>query len=122
MKNTISIYSFFLFFLCLSSLSLVQAQEQKLKKASGNYEQLDYVNAQKIYLSVAEKGHESEELFTKLANSYYFNAQYDEAVKWYDRLFDFTQESEQDIVYLRYSQALKATGQIDKAEIGRAHV
>ncbi|WP_008634845.1 OmpA family protein [Bizionia argentinensis] len=90
-------------------------QENKVAKATGNYEQLDYVNAQKVYLEVAEKGHESEELFTKLANSYYFNAQYDEAVKWYEKLFSFTTEPEQSNMYLRYSQSLKATGQEAKA-------
>ncbi|MEO8934836.1 MAG: OmpA family protein [Xanthomarina sp.] len=94
---------------------MIHGQEKKLKKATGNYEHMDYVNAQKIYLDVAERGHESEELFTKLANSYYFNAQYDQAVKWYDKLFNFTSEPEQDMVYLRYSQALKATGQTDRA-------
>ncbi|MBO3099836.1 OmpA family protein [Gelidibacter pelagius] len=115
MKNSITIYSFFLFFLGFSSLTLVLGQDKKMEKAAENYEQLDYVNAQKIYLAVAEKGHRSEELFTKLANSYYFNAQYDQAVKWYGSLFELNPEPENDIVYLRYSQALKATGDANKA-------
>ncbi|HLV37977.1 OmpA family protein [Xanthomarina sp.] len=115
MKNSITIYSFFLFLLGFSGISLVQAQEKKLTKATENYEQLNYVNAQKVYLTVAEKGYQSEELFTKLANSYYFNAQYDQAVKWYESLFNFTEEPEQNLVYLRYSQALKAMGQTEKA-------
>lgn len=108
MKNSITKYSFFLFFLCLSGLA--QGQEKKLEKAAESYTQLDYVNAQKIYLAVAEKGHQSVELFTKLGNSYYFNAQYDQAVKWYGRLFELNPEPDNDIVYLRYSQALKAMG------------
>lgn len=115
MKNSFTIYSFFLFFLSFSVISLVHGQEKKLTKASEDYEQLNYVNAQKVYLTVAEKGYQSEELFTKLANSYYFNAQYDQAVKWYESLFNFTSEPEQDIVFLRYSQALRATGQTEKA-------
>ncbi|HUH27274.1 OmpA family protein [Gelidibacter sp.] len=115
MKNSITIYSFFLFFLGFSSIALVQGQDKKMEKAAENYEQLDYVNAQKIYLEVAEKGHQSEELFTKLANSFYFNAQYDQAVKWYGRLFELNPEPENDIVYLRFSQALKATGNTDEA-------
>lgn len=115
MKNSLSIYSFFLLFLGICQLTPVDAQERKVSKAAGSYEQLDYVNAQKIYLEVAEKGHESEELFTKLANSYYFNAQYNEAVKWYERLFNFTATPEENNVYLRYSQSLKATGKAAKA-------
>ncbi|WP_230080331.1 OmpA family protein [Winogradskyella marina] len=115
MKNSLNIYSFFLMFLSVIQLTSIDAQERKVEKATENYEQLDYVNAQKIYLAVAEKGHESEELFTKLANSYYFNAQYDDAVKWYERLFDFTATPEDNNVYLRYSQSLKATGEAAKA-------
>lgn len=114
MKNTITTYSF-LFLLCFSSFAVVYGQERKMEKAAENYAQLNYVNAQKLYLDVAARGHESEELFTKLANTYYFNAQYDEAVKWYERLFKFKANPEQDIVYLRYSQALKATGNVEKA-------
>ncbi|MBJ7881651.1 OmpA family protein [Gelidibacter salicanalis] len=115
MKNKITTYSFFLFLLCFSNIALLYGQENKMKKAAENYEQLNYVNAQKIYLDVAAKGYKSEELFTKLANSYYFNAEYDQAVIWYERLFDFNANPDQDIVYLRYSQALKATGQPEKA-------
>lgn len=115
MKNSLTIYSFFLFLLSFVASSLVYGQERKLAKATENYEQLDYVNAQKVYLAVAEKGYQSEELFTKIANTYYFNAQYDQAVKWYESLFNITPEPEENIVFLRYSQALKATGQKDKA-------
>ncbi|WP_299397527.1 OmpA family protein [uncultured Gelidibacter sp.] len=115
MKNKITTYSFFLCFLCFSNIAIVFGQERKMEKAAENYEQLNYVNAQKIYLDVAARGHESEELFTKLGNTYYFNAQYDEAVKWYERLFQFNANPKEDIVYLRYSQALKATGQLEKA-------
>lgn len=117
MKNNITLYSFLFFFLGFSSMALVQGQEKKLEKAAANYDQLDYVNAQKIYLEVAQKGYQSEELFTKLANSFYFNAQYDQAVKWYGRLFELNSEPENDMVYLRYSQALKATGSNQSSEL-----
>ncbi|TXE07399.1 OmpA family protein [Gelidibacter salicanalis] len=115
MKNKITTYSFFLLLFCFSNIALLHGQERKMEKAAESYEQLNYVNAQKIYLDVAAKGYESEELFTKLANSYYFNAQYDQAVKWYERLFKLNATPEEDIIYLRYSQSLKATGQVDKA-------
>lgn len=115
MKKYITTYSFFLFFLGFSSLALLHGQEGKLQKAAESYDQLNYVNAQKVYLEVAEKGYKSEELFIKLGNSYYFNAQYDQAVKWYESLFDLNKNPEQAIVYLRYSQALKAIGQAEKS-------
>ena len=75
MKKHITTYSFFLFFLGFSSLALLHGQDKQLQKAAESYDNLNYVNAQKVYLAVAEKGYQSEELFTKLGNSYYFNAQ-----------------------------------------------
>ncbi|MBP1840487.1 OmpA family protein [Formosa algae] len=117
MKNKITLYSIVWFCITLITISTVRGQEKKLIQASQDYEKLDYVNAQKIYLSVAENGYKSEELYTKLANSYYFNAQYDQAVKWYDSLFNMVEKPKNNIVYLRYSQALKAKGQADKAMI-----
>ena len=110
MKNKITNAILFLLIVGLSGYSGVTAQERKVSKANKNYEQLDYVDAQKIYLAVAENGYESEEIFTKLGNSYYFNAQYDEAVKWYGRLFTLVSEPAETISFLRYSQSLKATG------------
>lgn len=113
MKNnfTIPLFSIFL----LAFFFSATAQERKLNKAGDKYEHLDYVDAQKIYLAVAEKGYESEELFTKLANTYYFNAQYADAAKWYGRLFEINANQQPNLL-LRYSQALKATGDHLKAE------
>lgn len=113
MKNNITLSLILACFLGLALSS--NAQEQKLEKADEKYEQYNYVDAQKIYLAVAEKGYESEELFTKLGNSYYFNAQYDEALKWYNRLFNLNADQEPSIL-LRYSQTLKATANDTKAK------
>ena len=100
-------FLYFLFIALLSANTL--AQEQQLAKANKNFEQLDYIEAQKIYLAVAEKGFESEELFTRLANSFYFNAQYAQAEHWYKKLLD-TYPNTTALSYLRYSQVLKAMG------------
>src|SRR5699024_4710051 len=104
-------------FLCLflTGFFTVQAQQGRLNKASYTYSEYNYVDAKEVYLKVAEKGHQSEELFTKLGNIAYFNAQYDEANRWYERVFDLTDTPEDPIVLLRYSQALKALGQDEKA-------
>lgn len=110
MKNKILLlFALFLF-------GSVTAQEKKLIRADRDYDRLNYVSAQKIYLEVAEKGYESEEIFTKLANSFYFNAQYDEAARWYGRLFDLNPEPQEKLLFLRYSQALKATGKPEEAQ------
>lgn len=107
MKNNITITLLFIFL--LGFLVPINAQDQKLTKATSSYDRLDYVDAQKIYLAVAEKGYTSEELFSKLANTYYFNAQYGDAVKWYGKLFELNQNPKSPIDLLRYSQSLNAT-------------
>jgi len=102
----------FISFFILGSTSSI-AQERKLKKANEEYNQLAYVDATKVYLEVAKSGYKSEELFEKLGDTYYFNANYTEAEKWYEALFSLTEESVKPIYYLRYSQSLKAVGKDD---------
>ena len=78
------------------------AQNQKLATANKSFDKMEYLDAQKIYLAVVKKGYASEELFTKLAESYYFNAEYGEAVKWYSRVFEINPSPERSISKLRY--------------------
>lgn len=105
----------YLFLILLAFLGITaQTQELKLDKAEKKYDNYAYINAQKIYLKVAEKGFESEELFQRLGDSYYFNADYENANTWYEKLFEF--EENQDSAYLRrYAQTLQATGNENKA-------
>ncbi len=46
---------------------------KKLTDANKKYEEHAYIKAAEIYRDVVETGFESQELFEKLANSYYFN-------------------------------------------------
>ena len=112
----ISAYVFFLLLSPIVAISTLQAQEQKLNKADRDFERLDFVDAQQTYLKVAEKGYESEELFTRLANTYYFNAQYDRAARWFERLFQFVDKPANTQTYLRYSQSLRALGKDKEAK------
>lgn len=106
-------------YLCLTLLFLAgpftNAQEGKLKKAGKDFENYGYINAREIYLKVAEKGYESEELYQKIADSYYFNAEYKKALEWYEKLFDLNEDPEAKYI-LRYSQSLKANGKNKKAK------
>ena len=90
------------------------AQEAKMEKAEKLYENYGYINARDIYLKVVEKGFESEELFQRLGDSYYFNAAYSDALVWYKKLFALNEEQE-EVYLIRYAQALQATGETKKA-------
>jgi len=105
-----------LFALIISSLTFKGfAQKDAEKSADKKYEQYAYINAIKTYERIAKKGYKSEEMFKKLGNSYYFNAELEKAEKWYEELFYMTQDVDAEYFY-RYAQTLKATGQYAKAD------
>ncbi len=91
------------------------SQEVKLKKANSNYENFQYADAIKTYEKVAQKGHKSVELYSKLGDSYYFQSKLKEAHKWYDELFSLKKKLNSEY-YFRYAQTLKAVGNYKKAD------
>ncbi|WP_299684107.1 OmpA family protein [uncultured Dokdonia sp.] len=92
------------------------AQEGKISRADKKFDQYAFVDARKIYLDVAEKGYESVDLFQKLADSYYFNAEYTNAEVWYKKLIDTYQEEVQPEYYFRYAQTLRALKNYELAD------
>lgn len=107
-------YAFFSLAFLVGILS-VNAQERKMDKAEKIYENYGYIDAREIYLNVAEKGYASEELYQKIADSYYFNGEYKKALEWYEKLFELNKSPETKYV-LRYSQSLRANGKDKKAK------
>jgi outer membrane protein OmpA-like peptidoglycan-associated protein len=105
--------------LCLTIVSVfsfsLSAQQAKLASANKKYENYAYINAIQTYERVAEKGYKSVELFQKLGNAYYFNAQLEKSAKWYGELFALDSTSIQPEYYYRYAQSLRSIGQNDKA-------
>jgi len=79
------------------------------EKTAKQYEKLAYVDAIKTYERLAEKGYKSEELFQKLGNAYYFNAQLVKANTFYAQLIALNSNQEPEYLY-RYAQTLKAVG------------
>lgn len=111
MKNSTLIY--ILFFSIISFYGY--SQKAKVAEADKQYKQYAYVDAITIYERVAEKGYKDEQLFQKLGNAYYFNAELEKAAKWYRELFAINPEQEPEYYY-RYSQALKSLGDYTNAD------
>ena len=110
MKNYI-----FLFITIINLFSFSgYSQKAKIAVAEKKYNNYAYIDAIKTYERIAKKGYKSVDLFQKLGNSYYFNAEYDQASKWYDELFAMTSDLDSEYYY-RYAQSLKSIGQNDKA-------
>ncbi len=91
------------------------SQDKELKKGNSSYETFSFTKAIDIYERVAEKGHVSTELYQKLGNSYYFNANLEGAKKWYKKLFDLNEKIDPEY-YFRYSHVLKSAGEYEEAD------
>ena len=103
-----------LFFCLLGLSSLAQSG---IQKANDSYEQYAYIDAIKIYERIANKGKADADVYKKLARSYYFNAKYADAGKWYEKLFtEYASESIDSEDYYRYAETLKSMGETTKSE------
>ena len=92
------------------------AQEKRLKAADESFDSYAYIDAQEIYLKVAKDGYKSADLFKKLGDSYYFNANLQEAVDWYGALHEnYAAEMTSEYLF-RYAQSLKGIGAYKKAD------
>lgn len=88
--------------------TLVSGQERQLAKAAKEFEEFSYVDAREVYLKVVENGYESKDVYEKLGDSYYFNADLPSAVTWYNKLYANYRQDIQPEYLFRYSQSLKS--------------
>ncbi|UQD57116.1 OmpA family protein [Flavobacterium sp. K5-23] len=93
----------------------IYSQKGRLAAADKKYDNYAYIDAIKTYERVAEKGYSSVDMYQKLGNAYYFNAELDKAARWYGELFSITTELDSEYYY-RYAHCLRAIGEDDKAK------
>ena len=80
------------------------------------FDKYAFVDARQIYLEVANNGFVSEDVYKKLADSYYFNSDLKNANKWYQKLYDL-KNGELDKDYLfRYAMSLKGNKQYELSD------
>jgi len=104
MKHIIKLY----LALILLVPNFTSAQEKKvLKEGNKEFEKLEFIDARESYLKAANKGSKSKDLLKKLGDSYYFNADYKSAAKWYGELFNSTDDLETEYIH-RYALSLKS--------------
>ena len=98
----------------LSTTMLFAQNDKELEKANELYKNFSYIDAIKIYERIAKKGYVNQEMLESLANSYYYNAEYKNALPWYKQLFDGNYQLKPEYYY-RYAQVLKSVGDYDQA-------
>ena len=112
-----SLHTLLLVFIGLFSISTIYSQDRALKSAEKKYDKYEYIDAQQTYLRVAEKGYKSADLFKNLGNSYYFNSQFEEASKWYEKLVNTYPDDIEPEYYFRYAQTLKSVKRYEDADV-----
>lgn len=99
---------------CFCALAFTNnyAQEKQQEKADQLYNRYAYIDAIKVYERIAEKGYINQDVLEKLGNSYFFNADYKSALKWYDQLSELSKTDSNVKLptefYYRYAQSLKS--------------
>jgi len=76
----------------------------------------EIVDIIKVYRKLAEKGNKSPEMVKRIADSYFFIANYVEAAKWYEELFKTRIVVSDPEYYYRYSQSLRSLGKYEQAD------
>ena len=106
----------YILFLFLNLLAFGYGQEKDLAEADKNFNAFSFVDAQKIYLKVAEDGFRSQDLFQKLGDSYYFTSNLAAATKWYEKLIKHYRKDVKPEYFFRFSQCLKSWDRYNEAD------
>jgi len=92
----------------------IVAQNRTLQKAEKTFTKESYVSAIKIYERLANKGMGSEQIYEKLGDANYFNANYVQAEQWYTKRYELKGTFPKEFLY-RYGQSLKSAGKNDQS-------
>ncbi|KAA3619055.1 MAG: flagellar motor protein MotB [Flavobacterium sp.] len=107
---------FILLTLVILFTSVSFAQKKEVEKANKEFDKFAYIDAREIYLKVVEDGYTSAQIFKNLGDTYYWNSDYDNAAKWYQRLVNEFPNEAEAMYYYRAAQSLKSLGQDEVAD------
>ncbi len=112
--NTL-VRNIFLFALVVMTSGSGFAQQKDIRKANKEFDKFAYIDAREVYLKVVEDGYESAEIFKKLGDTYYFNSDYSNAAKWYQKLITQFPDQTEPEYYYRAAQSLKSLEKYDES-------
>ena len=112
--NTI-VRNIFLFAFVVLTAGNTFSQQKDIRKANKEFDKYAYIDAREIYLKVVADGYESAEIFKKLGDTYYFNSDYTNAAKWYDKLVKQFPDQTEPEYYYRAAQSLKSLGKYEES-------
>ncbi len=113
--NTLVRNIFIIAWVAISSANAF-SQKKDILKANKEFDKFAYIDARDIYLKVVEDGYESAEIFKKLGDTYYYNSDYTNAAKWYDKLVNQFPDDMSPDYYYRAAQSLKSIGKTKESD------
>jgi len=105
-----------LFILAVGLCMNLWGQEAAVVRGNQKYDEYSFRPAIDIYQKVLDKGYKSADLLQRLGNSYYFNADYENAGKVYEELISSYPEETGSEYFFRYSHTLKSLGDYKEAD------
>ncbi|WP_422091973.1 OmpA family protein [Tenacibaculum ovolyticum] len=95
----------------------VKSYGQKQKVADRYFEEFSYLQSAKLYKALIEKkGDSSKHILSRLAESYYNNADTEEAEFWYKELLFKYKKDLEDKHLFKYAQVLRSNGKYKKSD------
>lgn len=107
--------TFISFFLILIFLIPGLAQKSK-SRAEKNFENFYYIDAAKEYARKVRRGDDSQETLQRLGDTYYNNADMENAVEWYGQLFSKYERTLTLEYIFKYIHTLKGVGNYELAK------
>ncbi len=101
----------------LLTFNQTYSQSRAVEKGNKLFERYAYDDAIKLYLRAIKNDEKSTDIFANLADSYYQNADMENASIWYESLMNHELDAVKGEYYFRYSQALKAVGEYTKSDL-----
>lgn len=104
-----------LILLIVISVNTVFAQSRRV--ADRYFEEFSYIQSAELYKSlVVKKGDTSKHVLSRLADSYYNNANTEEALIWYEKLVKIYRNEVTDRYLFKYAQTLRSKGDYKKSD------
>ncbi|CAM1353070.1 OmpA family protein [Tenacibaculum insulae] len=90
---------------------------QSKKVADRYFNEFSYIQSAKLYKALVEKkGDTSKHVISRLAESYYNNAQTEQAEFWYKKLGEIYKEKLEEKYLFKYAQVLRSNGKYKKSD------
>ena len=89
---------------------------QRKYAADRYFKEFAYKKSAELYESIYQKGDSSQLVVSRLADSYYYNAEFVKAESWYEKLMQNFEKDAAKKHFFRYAQVLKSNGKISESD------